>query len=494
MFKKILIGVLFLFIFLLPTTSFASTLETPGIEKVYSNFLIKLERKLPLTTKRISFLKLLNEKIDYILLHKNLNAAQIWLLNDLTKLSNEEIFSLIFYIEVNKYSFELSEYELSKIFKYKASNNESIFLENWVWYYYKYNNHLTFPKWTNITEKDLTFNKIDKDSDLIFLKEDNSLWFAVEYEKIKLIKDDIIFWITDKYNFLKELKDDKKYLTEDTDDIFLSLKEDSINLTKWKASKEKVSILYNYVLDNISYPLQIDLSNKTIFSWISAYKLKSAACEWYTKLFNYMLKFSWVSDVEVIRGFVIDAQDFPQIWHAWIKIWDYYYDPTFDDPVWAKKTLEYNQYKYFHLPEDIFYTNRYLYTTLPESLKTTSMDYRKNLIAKNLSELVDKYSKRGYNLLTPFIFREDNWFTYNEDITLSNFDKITPMYTVDNFQYNYNWYQKTIKKLSFYTLTNDNIEVVLEQLNYNLIWHYFYKWKMQDWSYEYRLWYNVTFN
>jgi len=30
---------------------------------------------------------------------------------------------------------------------------------------------------------------------------------------------------------------------------------------------------------------------------------------------------------------VIDAADFPNIGHAWLRIDDKYYDPTFDDPV-----------------------------------------------------------------------------------------------------------------------------------------------------------------
>jgi len=66
------------------------------------------------------------------------------------------------------------------------------------------------------------------------------------------------------------------------------------------------------------------------------------------------------------------------------------------------------------------------------------MEYRKDLISSNLSELVSKYERKNYNLLTPFKFRADNGLTYDEDITLSNFDKVTPLYIVDNFKYDYN--------------------------------------------------------
>ena len=80
----------------------------------------------------------------------------------------------------------------------------------------------------------------------------------------------------------------------------------------------------------------------------------------------YMLNFAWVSDTEVIRGFVIDATDFPEIWHAWVRIWNKYYDPTFDDPIGQKDTKKLENYKFFRLPKDLFYTNRFTYDDTPE--------------------------------------------------------------------------------------------------------------------------------
>jgi transglutaminase/protease-like cytokinesis protein 3 len=46
-----------------------------------------------------------------------------------------------------------------------------------------------------------------------------------------------------------------------------------------------------------------------------------------------MLAFAGIEDIEHIRGYVIDAVDFPQIGHAWVRIGNRYYDPTFDDPI-----------------------------------------------------------------------------------------------------------------------------------------------------------------
>jgi len=49
----------------------------------------------------------------------------------------------------------------------------------------------------------------------------------------------------------------------------------------------------------------------------------------------------------MIKGNVIDAADFPQIGHAWVRIGDTYYDPTFDDPLGNMQVKQRDEYKYF---------------------------------------------------------------------------------------------------------------------------------------------------
>ncbi len=48
--------------------------------------------------------------------------------------------------------------------------------------------------------------------------------------------------------------------------------------------------------------------------------------------------FAGVQNSIMIKWNVIDAQDFPNIWHVWLRIGEYYYDPTFDDPIWTNNT------------------------------------------------------------------------------------------------------------------------------------------------------------
>jgi hypothetical protein len=207
---------------------------------------------------------------------------------------------------------------------------------------------------------------------------------------------------------------------------------------------------------------------------------------------TYMLMFAWINDVEVIRWYVIDAQDFPDVWHAWVRIWGKYYDPTFDDPVWAIENKKAKDYKYFNLPEDLFYTNRYNEKQLPESIKTLSLEKRKKLILQNIYSISEKYKDSDYKLLKLIKFKKNHNIRYDEKITLVNFSKIIPKRSVSNFNFIENWVKKRIIRLSFYSIDTFDLEILLEQLDYNLNWYYFFEWYDKDWESFYRLGYNVV--
>lgn len=377
--------------------------------------------------------------------------------------------------------------DIYRWFKIKISKNNNYVLEDWIWYTYVYSKYRNFWKWIVPTENDLSHWWLDKNSTVLLL--DSKLWafFVTDYKKVKLISNSIISWISNKKEFLSQAVDDKKYLHNDTDDAFVELKEYTQNLTSWLSRSNKISKIYGDILKNISYSTTFSISNKQIFSWISTFKNKVWICGWYTKLNLYMLSFAWVDQARVIKWFVIDAPDFPSIWHAWIQIWYQYYDPTFDDPIWASKTKSYSQYKYYWLPKDLFYTNRYDYYSLPTYLKTESLESRKKLIKENLSKFTTKYESRDYILLRPFSFRQNNSLKYDDVLTIEKLKKIIPYFEVKDYKYSDNWIEKIISTLDFYTITDKNIESLLTQVNYKMDWYILFKW--EDWTY--RLGYNV---
>lgn len=490
MLKKIFIT-LFLVLLFIPSSLSASNNYDTLVNNWFNTFSNKIEKKYNIEGE-ILYFEWFTSKLNKLLVKKKLNKAQISIVNNLIELSNEYIFNK----NIFKNEFKSKQYFknniITKWFKNISYNSDNIFLDKWVWYSYNYDSHLKFPEWTNITNEDLIYNWINKNNNLVFLREDNTLWFVLNYKKIRLISEDLIYWVTKKYNFLKEIKNDKKKLNAQTDIYFKELKDISLKLTKWKSDNEKIKILYKYVLDNLKYTQPIVLSDYRIFSWIDTFKNNDGVCEWYVKMFLYMLNYAWISDVEAIRWYVIDAKDFPQIWHAWVRIWDKYYDPTFDDPIWAISTKKYYQYKYFALPYDLFYANRYDYNKIPTFLKEKSLSYRKNLVLKKTAPMVSKYKNSWYNLLKPFVLKLKYLIDINSKLNIENLKTIVEYYKVTNFQFLKDNKVKKITKLKYYIINNSNIEDLYEQLNYSFDWYYLFKWDLDNWNFEYRLAYDLN--
>ncbi|MDP2091272.1 MAG: hypothetical protein Q8K30_06780 [Candidatus Gracilibacteria bacterium] len=491
--KKILIIILLFISLVSNNNTYASGNVNNDIQKWFSNYARKISAK-NTNQKEILYFKGFSNNLNEILTKKKLNEIQINLVYDLIKLSNEHIFSIELEQDEILAKTKLHNNELLSDFKYFSYNSHNIFLENGVWYTYNYDKHLVFPAGTNIKKSDLEFNKINPKNSIVFLKSDGNLGFLIDYKKVKLISDDIIFGVSDKYSFLKEIKDDKKKLNTETDELFKKLKQDSINLTKGKTKDLKIKGLYDYVLNNLEYPKTFSLEDYRIFSGIDSFKNKLGVCEGYTKMFKYMLNFSYINSVEVNRGYVIDAQDFPKVGHAWIKIGNDYYDPTFDDPIGIPITKTFDQYYYYSLPKDLFFTNRYDFDKLPEYLKNKDLEFRKGIINQKTLLLLSKYNKSGYNLLKPYLIKLNNGIKVDKKIDIEDLKTIITYSEVDNLKVSISGKNKNIASLSYYIIESSSLESMLEQLDYNLDGYYLFKWKLDNGGYDYRLAYNVIFN
>ena len=245
--------------------------------------------------------------------------------------------------------------------------------------------------------------------EIIFVRDnEDRFWYINDFKKSKLIDEDIFETNDLRENLLKNIVDDKRHIETKSDTLFKQLKKLSLDMTIWaKTEDEKIKRIYAWILENISYSRLVDFEDKKIFSGIDTYKNREGVCEGYVKLMSYMLFFAGLQNSEVIRWDVIDAQDFPYIGHAWVKIGDRYYDPTFDDPLGLTNTLPYEKYKFFWLPKDLFYTNRYDEGNTPESIKTMNLEERQDIIQKNLSSLLEKYQGKNYVLLKALEFRKN---------------------------------------------------------------------------------------
>lgn len=461
------------------------------VEKIFSTFVQRSEKK---QSKIIVYKKVLalESKISSVFFSKKLSDKNYLVYNTLLESTREYISDYKYSQKEIKKNILLWNHSITKDFNNKIIDKEEVFLENWIRYTYYFTSYLGFPKNVTPNIKDLEYNNISTQNDLVYLWE-NWLVFIKDYKKVKLISDEILIWIPDKLQFLKEIRDDKFHIQNETDNDFIKLKIISKNLTKDLYKKQdKIDVLYDYILENISYTQPIDLKDKKIFSWIQTYKNKDGVCEWYVKYFQYLLQFSWIEWVESLRWYVVDAQDYPQIWHAWTKIGDYYYDPTFDDPLGQTQTKQKDDYYYYKLPQDLFYTNRYDYWEANTTLEKSPLIYREQYIKKNLVEVFHKYKNIDYNILKELSFRNAYSIDLYNDISISTLKNKYWYTKVNNFIYIENWKEKRIKKYNFFTLRNtEDVSIILKQLNYDLSNHKLFEWTDVNWDIHYRLWFNI---
>ncbi|MDD2870728.1 MAG: hypothetical protein PHS49_01960 [Candidatus Gracilibacteria bacterium] len=488
MIKNIFITILLLFTFFSSTT-FADTSVSTIAQNWFNSYSKKIAIKYS-DENEIIFFKGFNDKLNDLLAKKRFNDIQINLINDLIKLSNEYVFNLELKNKEKLSREKIKSINVIQDFKYLSYNPDHIFLENGVWYTYYFTNRFGLKISDNPTINDLKQFNIEKDKTLTHIDE-NNIWFVKEFKKKKLVSESTIYGISNKYLFLLELKDDLEFIEKDADIIINNLKNESIEISKSKTIEQKIEILYDYVLENIEYPSKYNSDDYENFSGIYTYKNRSGVCEGYTRMLLYMLSFSNVNNTEVLRGDIIDAPDFNKIGHAWIKIGEQYYDPTFDDPIGNTKTKILEEYLYFGLPKDLFYTNRFDFGALPDYLKETDLDFRKNLVSQNIAFLTNKYKNKNYNLLKPYIYKLNNGIDLNKKIDIEDLKKIMGYYEVENLKFTKNGGIVSITGLNYYIIEDNMLKDLLNQLNYELNNFYLFKWKLENGTYEYRLAYDV---
>lgn len=388
------------------------------------------------------------------------------------------------FVKERKYTF----FDLEKTFSHVIDIQKPYFLENGVYYTYKYNYYIIFQEDRGLYESDLIANKINPKQTLL-IKDWEKYFFSNDYNKIKLVSSDIIANISNKEEFLFNISDDNKFNISDADSILREIKKDTQMLVSWvNHESEKIRLIYRFLINRVVYYENYSDGNKQIYSGVLTYKNKTGVCDGYVKLFLYMLSFAGVSDVEVKRGFAYDNQDFPNFWHAWVKIGNMYYDPTFDDPIGGNGN---GSWYYFELPYELMYTNRFDGIVIPENLKNMPLTQRKNLVAQNIYKIYDKY--RSYPLLYTVRNKIFLWFKYDQKITLSSVIQNMKVLSVKRGTFVENGYRFTIRSLNYYLLTESNVENILSNPKIDLSDMYLFLWYKNDGTFEYRLAYDVIF-
>ncbi|MDP5039038.1 MAG: hypothetical protein NWP80_01165, partial [Candidatus Gracilibacteria bacterium] len=335
---------------------------------------------------------------------------------------------------------------------------------------------------------DLGPNNINHLNTLI-VKDGFKYYFVNIYNKKNILNKKIIENIKNKNDFLYNIYDDNKILTSSNNEILTQIKNTTLEIIKdSKNDDEKIKSIYDWIVNNIDYYENFSDGNKNIYSGIETFKNRVGVCDGYTKIFSYMLSFAGIQDVEVKRGFAFDSQDFPNYGHAWVRIGNYYYDPTFDDPLGFK----YSNYSYFKVPYDLIYVNRFDGFDIPENLKELSLENRKKIVISRYLELYPKYSE--YYLMKRYKDLYELGFSYDEEITIENFlEKIDYIEVKDN-TFLENNQLKQIKSLRYYELTLNNIINIINNPDLSIKDLKLLKWYNSNGNFDYKLAYELTLN
>lgn len=452
--------------------------------KVYEIFYKKVSQ-ISKNNSWLEYLKYLGKTLDTISNSSKINSTNAKKFLDLKKLNNEKIFE----IEYNNFTAQ-SKNKIKNLtylsnFKNIVYNNYAISYENWVWYAYLFKEKLFTKEYKNLTKESLQKNNVYETALVFFNVEEDSINFVNSYKKVKLVSNDVIYWFPNKLELLKTIKWNKeKYTLTDNDNGFLDIEKVSLEITKnvYK-NDEKISIIYDYLLKNLQYPESVDFDDYKLFSWIEAFKWKIAVCEWYVELFNLMLWFNGISSKIIIWN-VVNALDYPEVLHAWTKVGDYYYDPTFDDPIWNTKEKTKDKYLFFKIPEDLFYTDRFDYDVSPEYLKDKSLEYREKFVENNLLLVYPKYKNSNYKILDTLRFKDKYGISLSSNITIESLKNIMQYWTLKNSSLTINWTVKSVKTMKYILLEEDKIEAFLELANYDLSSYYLIYW-VKDWEEQY---------
>jgi len=460
------------------------------IANIYELFYNKVEKKYT-NDKWLDFLIELDKAINSIQKNKKLSTSSYEKIFDLEKLNNQKIFELEFKNIQKIWQEKINTNDLFKSFPNKSYNKHILSLENWIWYSYDYKKSYYFNNNDKVSYNDLIKNWINPETDLIIYWE-NWISFVNEFSKFKIVTDDIIYWLPNKLEVINFLKKSNRHLRKDIDSDLKKIKDisTSINSNQTKHN-EIIKNTYAYILENVSYSNNFNLDDYEIYSWVETFNNKNWVCEWYVELFSLMLAFNWIKS-EIIKWDVIDANDFPNIGHAWVKIDKYYYDITFDDPIWNTEAKKLEEYEYYKLPKDLFYTNRYDFWNTPDDLKSTSINYRKKLINENLTSLVFKYKDSNYNLLKPIIFKKENSIDTNKIIEVSDILKIYDYYRFEDYKIYFENEIKEVQSLSYTLLEDNSINTLLKERNYDLSKYTILEW-INNWKKEYIIINDITY-
>lgn len=400
------------------------------------------------------------------------------------------------FLENYSYEKKIPYSELQTFFAGFFTSNHKVIEKGWYYYGYLFQNYKFYEDTYGAYQSQLDVSGFKKDSTFLYKTPEGKYNFVTSYTERKLASITQMFGVSQKELFLKYMLSDGKHLASDISKNMQAIASMTLALPKTKTQQETIAQIYAWILENIEYSTIENLEDTEMFSAGEAFQRKDGVCTAYSKLMVYMMLYKNIYDVEMIEGHVIDAQDFPKVGHAWVRHVQEYYDPTFDDPIGATTTKTPEEYRYYKLPQDIFYANRFLYDALPEMFKTASKQQISQYIFNGLSNLLNSYGERAYDYLVfaPVTFRNTYNISANTTLTPEILAQKIGNYTVEDNSFRFQKDGKTlnISWLRYYILTSETTQSSLDALNYDIADMTLFDWELSDGTREWRLAYELT--
>lgn len=341
-------------------------------------------------------------------------------INDIEEIKNQNWYSLLNKLVYDAYYIRQKWYSVYEIVDYD--------IKQWIvseWWFYLFEQFLAkVVAWINYKNNIELFLYSDFANSII-----NSTWYEELYkyfdiyikhiesknnyhviEMMNYIMDNVDYeygFVSRKFDYLLHVYnywDNSQYWQKEQYIwIYTDINETVKSISDWYDNSDKIKIIYSWITSNISYSKDVynwlkswyNYWNKRyLYSDIWVFKNREWVCSWYSLLMETMLRFAWISDVEIIDGFVLGWVNNYRSEHAWLRIWELYYDVTWDE--WKTE----NEWKWFWLPYDIMFATRVI--SWDDRVNNSNL---KNLYNENLKTISDNYEYWKYNLLIPF----QNW-------------------------------------------------------------------------------------
>jgi len=193
------------------------------------------------------------------------------------------------------------------------------------------------------------------------------------------------------------------------------------NKLVWANKSDTIKNIYETLLYNTDYDFE-SLKNYQSppedwypFRVAPFFEWKKLVCDGYSKTMTFIWNLYWINLERVVwklQPIEKSSLNFEWLWHSWVKYWDLYYDPTFDDNEPGK--IKNN---YFWRSKTCFNLNHY--TTW--WILFSNSDDRYKFIKQNYLHLIDNCSE----LLKPYLYEDWKFIDFIQ-------------YSLNNYSFEYN--------------------------------------------------------